>query len=279
MAIKQLGKQPHQLIKRSPIPFCMAVVVMLFAMMALWRLHPSIFGGMGERLHDLVRYAPLWITGLVFGGMVLSWIVMLMVEYDAGTTPENVKHHYSTALFCVFVMGATVLAILFWMYFNGVAYYRDSLGEIQPENMDISLTFRRLPIIITLEIALGFLMFKQFSTMMDEKLSRHAWHLLIALFVLAVIVLVQFLYLGIVQSQMPIQGLLGDMMMLAMYVYAIFTGVIVIGVVLCLVRMALGRYQSGHDFSMTLLREIWLVLCLLWGITMLGIIIWQPVLV
>lgn len=279
MAIKPLGRQQAQhFVKLSPIPFFMALGFALFTLMVLWRMHPDIFGNLGERLYTLVSYAPVVIAGLAVAGMILFWVVVLITEHDTGIAPPNIRHHYSTALMFVFATVAIVFGVLFWVYFNGIAYYQEGFGERQPENMDASFAFGRFPIIITGEILLGFWVFKHFHAMFKDGLVRHAWHLLIGLCALALVLCAQFLYLGITQNAMPIQGLLGDVMMVAMVLYALFTGLVAMGAVFCIVRMALGHYQGEDNFSIALLYQFWWGLCVLWGLSMIVIIVWRPAL-
>ena len=276
---RQAGKQPTPVIKKSPLPFLMAGAVGLFALMTLWRLHPDIFGKLGLDLYSLFQYAPLVITSMIMVGFVLSWVMVMIDDYDHGMAPSGVKQHYSTALFCLLMMTVVLILGLFWLYFNGVAYYQGTLAELPPDNLTDLLVFGRLPLIITAEMLLGLWIIKHFFTMLEDGMVRHAWHLLMGLCALSGIVMAQFLYLGMVQVKMPIMGLLGDVMMIAMFLYAVLAGFILIGVVLCLVRMALGRYQIGESFSVILLRELWGGLFLLWGLSMLGIIVWRPPLV
>lgn len=279
MAIKQLGKQPQQFVKLSPIPFCVALAVALFVMMVLWRFHPDVFGDVGKNLHGLVLYAPLIIGGIILAGIILIWVGVLVRSYDQGKAPKGVQNHYKGTLWCIFVLMVMQMTVLFWVYFNGVAYVQDVVGKVPFDTITNLLEFERFPVIITGEIVLGFWVFKQFQIMLEDEMYRHSLHLLMALCVLAVVLFTQFLYLGDVQSMITSGGLLGDVMAISMFIYTLLTGVIVITNVFCLCRMALGYYQSGDNFSMTLLKEMWWGLCLLWIASMIIMIVWRPILV
>ena len=276
-SIKPTGKQNQPFIKTSPLPFVLALAIGLFTLMVLWHLHPDVFGDLGVRLHDMLVHAPVVITGMIVAGVILAWVMVIVAYHNQAKPPIQVKQYYSTALFCLLVILMILVLSLFWLYFNGVAYYQNVLGDIQPENLNPLLVFDRMPIIITAEILLGFWVIKHFFSMLADGLVRHGWHLLIGLCVLSAVLIAQFLYLGMVQSQMPIMGLLGDVMMIAMFLYALIGGLIFIGVLICLVQMSLGHYQVEHSFSVIVLRELWGGLCLLWALTMLGIIIWRPI--
>ena len=276
---RQTGKQNQQLVKTSLLPFWGAFSVGLLALMILWHLHPDIFGTFGENLYPMLTYIPLTIAGVIVGGLMVSWVMVSIYEYDADISSENIKKHYSTGLFCVLIMAVVLLLALFWLYFNGVTYYHHVVGKIQLENLNHLLAFDRMPVVITGQILLGFLVLRQFFATLQDGLFRHGWHLLIGFCVLAVILTVQFFYLGLAQGNVVPKALLGDVMMIVMFLYGGLTGLIVLGGMFCLVRMKTGHYQAGTDFSVVLLRECWGGLFLLWGLSIIGIIIWRPALV